>query len=222
MGVATRVFSLIPGSPAFRKHLKFVYFRVMAAIGVRRSPALFELDRKLEPYLPAGHGVFVEVGANDGVSQSNTWYFERYRGWTGLLIEPVPELAAMASRFRKAPVANVALGAQDGGTLQLAVSDLMTTADASRIVEGTHVTSVPIRTLSGLLDDHGIDEVDLFSLDVEGFEIEVLKGLDLSRHRPGRILVETADIDGVLALLGGLYRLESQLTFHDYLLARVD
>ena len=38
-------------------------------------------------------GVFVEAGANDGYAQSNTYYFERMRGWSGVLIEPVPELA---------------------------------------------------------------------------------------------------------------------------------
>ncbi|MES2861870.1 MAG: FkbM family methyltransferase [Pseudomonadota bacterium] len=222
MGFAAQVFAHLPGSPSFRKRLKFFYFDLMARIGLVQSPALFSLDRKAEPYLPAGFGVFVEVGANDGVSQSNTWFFERYKGWTGLLIEPVPALAAMASRFRRAPVANVALGAADGGRLELSVSDLTTTADTGRIGADAVLMSVPIRALSSLLDEHGLSHIDFFSLDVEGLEVEVLRGLDLTRHRPGCMLVETADINAVLAVLSAHYRLETKLTFHDYLLRAID
>lgn len=43
---------------------------------------------KLEKYLDFNNGYFVELGANDGVNQSNTLYFESFRGWHGVLIEP--------------------------------------------------------------------------------------------------------------------------------------
>ena len=46
------------------------------------------LDMKIEPYLDFNNGYFVELGANDGVNQSNTLYFEKFRGWHGVLIEP--------------------------------------------------------------------------------------------------------------------------------------
>lgn len=52
------------------------------------------LDKKLEHHIDFDNGIFVEVGANDGQTQSNTAYFARHRGWRGLLIEPIPELAA--------------------------------------------------------------------------------------------------------------------------------
>jgi hypothetical protein len=51
---------------------------------------LDNLDEKLERCLDFDGGYFVELGANDGVSQSNTLYFERYRNWHGVLVEPVP------------------------------------------------------------------------------------------------------------------------------------
>ena len=50
--------------------------------------SLNELDKKLEIYLDIDNGYFVELGANDGVNQSNTLFFERFRGWKGILIEP--------------------------------------------------------------------------------------------------------------------------------------
>ena len=47
-----------------------------------------ELDIKLEKYLNYDRGYFVELGANDGINQSNTFYFEKKRRWSGVLIEP--------------------------------------------------------------------------------------------------------------------------------------
>ena len=57
-------------------------------------PALNDIDHKLEEYLPYKNGFFIEVGANDGFAQSNTYYFEKLRGWKGVLIEPIPDLYA--------------------------------------------------------------------------------------------------------------------------------
>ena len=51
-------------------------------IGKSKYYVLNELDRKIEQYIDIDNGYFVELGANDGVSQSNTLYFEKSRAWT--------------------------------------------------------------------------------------------------------------------------------------------
>ena len=48
------------------------------------------LDKKLEKYVNYDYGFFVELGANDGVNQSNSLYFEIKRNWKGVLVEPAP------------------------------------------------------------------------------------------------------------------------------------
>ena len=58
------------------------------------SFALDDLDRKVLRHLPDRPGIFVEAGAHDGLTQSNTAMLEFSFGWTGLLVEPIPELAA--------------------------------------------------------------------------------------------------------------------------------
>ena len=58
----------------------------------KRSFALNDIDRKLKPYLNFKNGFFIEAGANDGITYSNTLYFEKYYNWSGILIEPIPEL----------------------------------------------------------------------------------------------------------------------------------
>src|SRR5688500_12891393 len=65
-----------------------------------QSFGLNELDVKLKPYLDFEGGFFIEAGANDGLRQSNTCYFEKYRGWRGLLVEPIPEKARQCRKNR--------------------------------------------------------------------------------------------------------------------------
>ena len=71
-------------------------------------------------------------------------------------------------------------------------------------------------TLTKILEKHNYPEIDLLSLDVEGYEIEVLKGLDLDKTTPNLILIETRKIKVVKELLGNKYRLIEQLSHHDY------
>jgi FkbM family methyltransferase len=208
-------------------------------------PSLYGIADSLDRYLPGEGGFFVEAGANDGFDQSNTYHLERFRGWSGLLVEPVPELYREAVLERPgARVVNCALVAagDHGSYVSMRYGGLMS------IVTGTHGSehddrayvapafalgleeeytfSVPARTLRALLDEMGAPEVDLLSLDVEGFEPQVLRGLDLDRHAPRFILVEIHDMRAgrrpVEAVLGDRYVAVEQLSPLDLLYARVD
>jgi FkbM family methyltransferase len=198
--------------------------------------ALNGLDKKLNAHIDIRNGFFVEAGANDGLAQSNTYWFEQFRGWRGLLIEAVPEKAAACrrNRPRAITVQSALVGSKDVRSIRINAAELMAfiPGGLDEEEEKLHIAAamavqklsridqieVPARTLSDILDENGSPHVDLFSLDVEGFEIEVLKGLDLGRHRPVHILVETRRIEAVLDVLGGNYELLGQLSHHDHLL----
>jgi FkbM family methyltransferase len=180
------------------------------------------MDAKLEMYLPP-RGVFVEAGANDGVQQSNTYYLERIRHWTGLLIEPVPDMAKRARKHRSSPVVNAALvaaGYQEP-TIQIQASGLTSMVPGSRDDHHPELGSdqltvdVPARTLSSLLDEHEI-RPDFLSLDVEGYEPDVLQGLDFDRHAPTWILMEILGDPEAERLLDRYERV-AQLSPHDFL-----
>lgn len=195
-----------------------------------------EIEEFLTPLLP-GRGFFVEAGANDGIWQSNTYILER-RGWAGLLVEPIPELHRRCRRNRRrARVVNCALVAEGHAatTVPMVYAGLMSIvagAQGSAKGDERHVTSgertqslsrysvdVPARTLSAILDETGAPAVDLLSLDVEGFELEALRGLDLERHRPALVLVEADDEERAAAIAAHLapaYEPIGQPTAIDY------
>ena len=58
----------------------------------KKFNAYNNLDKKLLKYVNYKNGFYIDVGANDGVNQSTTWYFEKYLNWNGILIEPIPEV----------------------------------------------------------------------------------------------------------------------------------
>ena len=195
---------------------------------------------KLNEIIDRDGGFFVEAGANDGFTQSNTYWLERFRGWRGLLVEPMEELyrecviERPASVVRRAALVPLGFGEP---TVQMRFGDLMSsvvgdTMDAERtaagLVQGWHdpyEAAVPAIALSDLLDEIGAPEVDLLSLDVEGFEPQVLAGLDLGRHAPRWILVEVHDFDSgrppIEALLDSRYELHGPLSPVDLLYRRV-
>jgi FkbM family methyltransferase len=181
--------------------------RLFEALGSQRysHPALFGLDRRLEELMPWRDGTFVEAGAHDGYTQSNTYFLERFKGWSGVLVEAVPELRERCQcRRPHSVVAGCALAGpeQAGGTVDVQFGDLMSTVDAdgSHAAGGLEVAgrraytvAVPARTLSDVLSEAGLSRIDVLVLDVEGRELDVLAGLDLARHAPRFIVVETLD-----------------------------
>lgn len=132
-------------------------------------------------------GVFVEMGALDGVVFSNTLALEHCLGWTGLLIEANPTNAAECRRNRpctplyagaacRLPQTTVLFRNKSGGT--------------ARIGAGITV-SVPCKPLSAVFEEHGIRHISFFSLDVEGGELGVLQTIDWTRVAIEVLMVET-------------------------------
>lgn len=159
-------------------------------------------------------GYFVEVGANDPRERSQTWHLEQ-SGWTGVLVEPQPELAAKLRAQRKAKVFAVACSAPEnaGRELPLHVAGPLSSLDRSLMAPGSTpetVIAVPIRTLDSILEEAGSPtEFDFLSIDVEGHEIEVLRGFDIGHWRPRLILLEdhVADLSKHQYLLTAGYRI---------------
>lgn len=216
-----------------RKSLKVARARSFERLGSDRYsfPALNGLDRKMLEHLPHT-GVFLEVGANDGYSQSNTYFLERRRGWSGILIEPHPGLYRRCKRLRRRSACfNVACTDAAGGMIELLDMDLMSVtpdvvptddraARISVVPEAARI-SVPATTLSAVIDETVFTRIDFMSVDVEGAELALLSGLDWSRHTPELLLVETRQLGKVTELVQGWMHYDGALSHHDHLFRRV-
>lgn len=148
----------------------------------------------------ANHGVFLEMGAFDGIAESNSLFYERCLGWRGLLIEanPIPFKELIANR----PLAhklNMAPSCLDDHSTIKFVSHQYTSAgeydvlpDADKAtLNKESLLDVHCGPLSLYLDKLGITKIDFWSLDVEGAELEVLKTFDFDKVQVGVLMVES-------------------------------
>ncbi len=175
------------------------------------SFALDGMDRALLPHISGHPGIFIEAGAYDGLTQSNTALLEFSFGWSGLLVEPIPELAARCRANRPASrVEQAALVAPDhhGDAIT------MTYCNRQEDIHPYRVT-VPARTLSSMIEAAGLPRIDFMSLDLEGHEAAALRGVDFERHRPELLLVEISnDRDAVESVLAPWYDAVAELSDH--------
>jgi FkbM family methyltransferase len=140
-----------------------------------------------------GHatGFFVDVGANDGVFISNT--FALYRaGWRGMCLEPNPVAFARLKANRPEDTCLAIAAGSTRGKARLAWRSGITEGSRLGKEEGsTDAAIVDVVPLAELLETHGAPaEFELLCLDVEGFEMEVLNGLDFGRFRPRVVVIE--------------------------------
>lgn len=172
------------------------------------------LVNKLKKYLNFENGFFIEVGAHDGIFQSNTLNLEESLGWKGILIEP--SLNAYLECIKNRPKSiciNLALTSFEQYKKKDFVFGDFNSSPMSSVAANrsgfskfenlknylSGITKKKLRPVSTaplqlIIDKIGIDKVDFLSLDVEGFEYEVLKGVNFNKCRPKYILIEVREI----------------------------
>lgn len=168
------------------------------------SYAQFNTDLEIRKYFPDGYvGRCVEVGAAHPIKGNNTYLFET-EGWDCYLIEPNTNSLPILREHRK-NVFNFACGERDledqeftictlDGGEQGAISGLKVD---ERLLEqhlqyNPQLTTIKtqVKTLDTFLSGQDLKGVDFISIDTEGTELEVLKGLDLNRNKPRLFIIE--------------------------------
>lgn len=147
--------------------------------------ALYSLNWKRDGY-------FVEFGATNGVSLSNTYLLEKDFGWSGLLAEPAEIWHADLKRNRSANLDFDCVWKESGQSLPFAVVDeaefstlgSFTNEDAHKQArKAANWQSVNTVSLNDLLDRHNAPQVvDYLSIDTEGSEFDILSAVDFNRY----------------------------------------
>jgi FkbM family methyltransferase len=185
----------------------------------RKFNALNNLDKKLLQYINYKNGFYIECGANDGVDQSNTWHFEKFKNWHGILIEAHPEIfrELKKNRNKRNILVNKFLVSNNYKSQTVNISNNDLTSKFNTADEGSSL-STPI-TLTEVLKKNNVPKlIDLFSLDVEGYEFEVLEGIDFENYKFKYFLIETSNFDKLNNyLIVKKYKFIDKLSNHDYL-----
>jgi FkbM family methyltransferase len=156
--------------------------------------ALNGIDKKLEKYLNKKNGFYIEMGANDGITQSNTYFLEKKYNWRGLLVEPSEKfnmLKKQRSSFNIFSNAACCSFKKKNSLIKFSYNNLMTLALnlSGDVNKKKHINDAKSHTdkqyefekkgvpLNDLLSKNKVQKlIDFFYLDVEGAESSVLYG----------------------------------------------
>lgn len=150
------------------------------------------------------NGVFVDIGAHRGIEISNTYFFESELGWTGLCIEPIPELFEDLIQNRNCTCIQGCISDKIGKAQFIRFtndhawfSGLQEKYDKSQLQNlqtnygfTYELIEVKCYTFNDLMQEHGIYHIDLLSIDTEGGELDILKSIDFKKINIDIIVVE--------------------------------
>ena len=176
------------------------------------------------------NGYFVEFGAWDGVTLSNSYMLETEFGWAGIVAEPSRRLASTLAESRRCAIDTRCVWSDSNEKLTFAeVKNLVENSTLEQFVKAdccdrSDAIKYTIETVSlnDLLEQHGAPtEIDYLSIDTEGSEFEILKACDFNRWRFSAITVEhnyvSAKRDEIYDLLttNGYTRVSTELAHCD-------
>lgn len=160
-------------------------------------------DLIIESLIPfKKNGFYIDIGANHPIKYSNTFLFYQ-KGWTGINIEPNPSKKWLFKLFRSRDInLNIGVGQKKSMVdFYIFNESTISTFDKNSMEEfkkiGHKVSKtikIPVLSLKEVLSTYiNNKEIDLMSIDTEGYDLEVLKSNDWKKFRPHFIILETLE-----------------------------
>ena len=193
------------------------------------------VDQVLREYFPEPNfkGVFLDIGAFDPVLISNSYHFEK-NGWVVYCFEANTDLIQKLKEHRK-NVFNYAISNENKDSVEFNIVDSGPWTAGFSAIEiseeykeifkwkdsfNIKKISVPQKTLNKIIEDEiqDLKSIDILSIDVEGGEMNCLKGLDINKYKPNIILIENVsgkkDIENYLKQFN--YKLDKEFEYNQY------
>ena len=147
------------------------------------------------------NGQFVDIGSHHPIKGSNTFFFY-LRGWSGICVDPNPDFKPLYQKLRpKDTFLNIGVSDQQGSLQyyklkgKLSVMNSFLENYIKKHIDPKDVDAIipiEIKTLKEIFDKElNGKHIDFLTVDVEGLDLQVLKGNDWSRYRPSILCVES-------------------------------
>jgi FkbM family methyltransferase len=143
---------------------------------------------------------FVDVGCNHPVKHNNSLFFERYMGFKVLAVDALPtHQLAWAEQRPQAELVITAVGSEEGtvefeevehGGRERDMFSSVSGASGKAQALGRRMRTVPITPLTKILQSHGLTSVGIMSIDIEGYEMHALQGIDFDAIQINAIILE--------------------------------
>lgn len=156
------------------------------------------------------NGTFVDIGAHDGLTFSNSYFFEKEKNWKGVCVEPIPEVFTKLDNVRNCIKVNGCISNKVGTEIFLRVKGaVVDTEMLSGLVEdydkrhleridreikeyGGSKEEIEVRCydINQVLKENNINQVDFFTIDTEGNELKILQTINFNEFDFDIFLVE--------------------------------
>ncbi len=153
------------------------------------------------------NGFFIDIGANDGVTISNSYYFEKELGWTGIAVEPMPAIFEKLQTNRSCDMVQGCVTPKPGKATFVELvggpNMLSTLAEhdqgltARRLTKSSKRHDIEKReievdcfTFASVIEKYNVKNIDFLSVDTEGGELDILKSVDFDKTPVKVISVE--------------------------------
>lgn len=142
-------------------------------------------------------GFYVDIGANNPYIQSNTHFFYK-NGWRGINIDVLPNSMKTFKKIRKNDInLEIAISDKEEHLQYFMFSSSFYNTFSSEAVEETKkvsefigVQKLRTQKLSDIFGNYNVKEIDFMSVDVEGYDLQVLKSNNWNKYRPKIIITE--------------------------------
>src|SRR6185295_6779829 len=178
-----------------------------ANIGMYKSQTLQDLFLDRWVFRGQVGGTFIVIGAHDGLTYSNTWFFEKVRGWKGVGIEPNPAVSKRLVANRKCQTLNCCISDRAGqvqfrrisGYSEM-LSGMVDKYDVEHVrrIENelqqhggsSEVIAVDAIRFGDVAERFGLSDVTYLSIDTEGGKLAILESVDFKRIFVHAVTVE--------------------------------
>jgi len=188
----------------FFKKLYFIFNRFLKKINkVKKSYSVGGIDLLLNYlYKDNFNGFYIDVGCNHPIDGNNTFLLYQ-KGWSGINIDLDSHVIEMFNSFRpRDHNVNIAVSNLEEKVdlffyhERSAINTINKDVYNSRIKKIKEVKKIQATTLNSIIKNspYSNEKINLLSIDVEGNELNVLKGFDLKKYQPEVVVIEYLDL----------------------------